>query len=278
MVFCTRFVVPQTDPLTLAFLRCGIGALCLAPVLARGPWRRGARRADLAGVVGLGVVLYALMPASLAAGLQFTYASRGALVLASQPLLTLLLARGRGVERLTPAKLLGIALTVGGLALGLGGPAPAGAGAERVWVGDALLFFAALCVAVYSVHSPPYLSRYPPLVFTALTMTTGALALAPGATAASLAHGFPRFTPLGWAAVLYIATFGAAIGYSLWVWALERTTPTRVVIFIPLNPLTATALGGALLGEPITPRFLAGLVVVLAGIAVTHRAERTRPP
>lgn len=73
-----------------------------------------------------------------------------------------------------------------------------------------------------------------------------------------------------------MGTFGAAIGYSLWVWALERTTPTRVAIFLTLNPLTATFLGGALLDEPITWRFIAGLVVVLAGIVITNSPEPAR--
>ena len=35
MVFCTRFVIDQTEPLTLAFFRFGIGFVCVAPVLAR---------------------------------------------------------------------------------------------------------------------------------------------------------------------------------------------------------------------------------------------------
>jgi drug/metabolite transporter (DMT)-like permease len=267
MVFSTRFVVSQTDPLTLAFLRCAIGAACLLPMLAAR--RPGVRRADLAGITGLGVVLYALMPVLLAFGLQFTYASRGALVLASQPLLTLGLARWRGQESLTPAKLAGIAATIGGLGLALAGR-PGATDAAHLWVGDLILLGAALCVAVYTVYARPYLGRYSPIVFTALTMTVGAVTLAPVAALVSLARGLPAFTRLGWAAVLYIGIFGAAAAYSLWVWALERTTPTRVAIFLTLNPLTATLLGGTFLDEPITSRFLLGLAVVLAGVAIAH--------
>ena len=72
MVFATRFVVAETDPVTLAFLRAAIGAACLAPVLI---WGRGPRvsRQDLAGVAALGVLLYAVMPLCLAVGLRFTY-------------------------------------------------------------------------------------------------------------------------------------------------------------------------------------------------------------
>ena len=121
-----------------------------------------------------------------------------------------------------------------------------------MWVGDLLLFAAALCVAVYNVYSRAYLQRYSALLFTTLTMTVGALALAPFAVGVSLMRGLLVLTPLGWTAVLYTGTFGAGIGYFLWVWALERTTPSRAAIFLSLNPLTAMLLGAAFLNEPVT--------------------------
>jgi drug/metabolite transporter (DMT)-like permease len=274
MVFATRFVIGQTEPITLAFFRCGIGAACLLPVLLpvllrERPGRARVRREDWPGVAGLGLLLYTVMPVSLAIGLQYTYASRGALVLASQPFLTLLLSRWRGEERLSAAKIAGLGLTVAGLALALGGRG-AGAVSPSVWLGDAVTLFAALCVSIYTVWSRPYLQRYPPLVFTALTMGVGALALLPAAGAMAWLRGWPALTPSGWAALLYIGTFGAALGYWLWCWALERTTPMRVAVFLTLNPLTATLLGVALLGEPIGLPFVAGGAIVVVGIVVAH--------
>ena len=272
MVFSTRFVIDQTDPVTLAFLRFGIGSACIAPVLLRRN-RPVLKASDWPGVVCLGLVLYAIMPVFLAAGLQFTYASRGALILVSQPLFTLLLSRWRGEERFTPAKLLGIGLAALGLALVLGEEKPSDIGNSFAGVGDLLLLFAACCVAVYNVYSRPYLKRYPAVQFTALTMTIGALALAPFAGALALTRGVPAFTPLGWTAILYIGIFGASVGYSLWASALKNTTPTRVAIFLSLNPLTATFLGWALLDEPITSRFLMGLIAVLVGIIITNKPD-----
>ena len=52
--------------------------------------------------------------------------------------------------------------------------------------------------------------------------------------------------------------------------------PPRVAIFLTLNPLTATLLGGAFLDEPITPRFVIGLLAVLAGIVAVHYPESGR--
>ena len=74
----------------------------------------------------------------------------------------------------------------------------------------------------------------------------------------------------------YIGVFGAAIGYGLWVWALKHITPARVAVCLALNPLSATVLGAVLLGEPISPRFIGGLLLVAAGIVVTGRGARPR--
>ena len=79
----------------------------------------------------------------------------------------------------------------------------------------------------------------------------------------------PRFTPGGWLAVLFIGA-SSGIGYFLWLWALQNTTPTRVTIFMALSPMTATALGALLLSEPVTPLFLTGLAAVAAGLVIAH--------
>ena len=47
--------------------------------------------------------------------------------------------------------------------------------------------------------------------------------------------------------------------------ALERATPTRVASTMTVNPLAAGLLATQLVGEPITPNLVVGLVAVFAG-------------
>src|SRR5262245_48072664 len=74
----TRYLVNAIDPLAIGAFRFGIGFLFLLPlVVFRGePW--SARR-DWLGVVGLGVLYFALFPVLFNASLIFTTAARGAL-------------------------------------------------------------------------------------------------------------------------------------------------------------------------------------------------------
>jgi drug/metabolite transporter (DMT)-like permease len=69
-----------------------------------------------------------------------------------------------------------------------------------------------------------------------------------------------------WLAIAYLGAFGGAVAFFLWVWALERTTPTRLASTMTVNPIAASALAVVLVGEPIGPSLLAGVVAVLAGI------------
>jgi drug/metabolite transporter (DMT)-like permease len=75
--------------------------------------------------------------------------------------------------------------------------------------------------------------------------------------------------------VLFLGTLGGAVGFGLWTWALQRSTPSRVAVFLALNPITAIALGALLLGEPVTIRLLLGLAAVLAGIQLASRVRPT---
>ena len=59
-------------------------------------------------------------------------------------------------------------------------------------------------------------------------------------------------------------------GYVLWLWALKTIAATRVTVFLALSPITATALGVALLGEPVTAGMMAGVVCVAAGLWVAN--------
>jgi drug/metabolite transporter (DMT)-like permease len=83
--------------------------------------------------------------------------------------------------------------------------------------------------------------------------------------------GFASTSDFGsgqWTAVVYLAIFGAALTFFLWVFALARTTPTKVTSTITLNPLTASIAAAFLVGEPIGLYLLIGIAAVFSGILI----------
>lgn len=264
----TRFVVDQTDPASLAMLRYIIGFLCLLPALLAARQTMRFERRDVAPIALLGIVQFGVLIALLNFGLKFIPAGRAALIFASFPLLTMMIAAALGRERLSMAKTAGVLLTILGVGVALGEKAARGA-AEGAWIGEAAVLGSALCGAICSVLYRPYLRKYPTLPVSAFAMLASVGFLAILAAGEGLFTHPLRFTPGGWAAVLFIGV-SSGVGYFLWLWALNHGSPTRVTAFLSLSPITAALLGGLLLREPVTTGSLLGLALVAVGLWVAH--------
>jgi drug/metabolite transporter (DMT)-like permease len=261
----TRFLVHAIDPLAIGSFRFGIGFLLLMPVawLVSGP--RPSPR-DWLGTAALGVLYFALFPILFNASLIFTTAARGALALSTLPLLTMVVGATLGREVLTGRKSAGVLLAMGGVALAL--LSGLSAAPSAAWRGDLLMVAAALCMALYSIWSKPFIGRLGPIPFTAMAMGVGGVCLV------LISWWRGSFEPVGgfgaaqWFAAVYLGVFGAALTFYLWAFALQRTTPTRVAISVCVNPIAASLVSAAILHEPLSWNLLAGIVAVFAGIWV----------
>jgi drug/metabolite transporter (DMT)-like permease len=271
-VVATRYVVPQTTPVVLAFLRYVIATVCMFALLRRSAFMPMAAR-DRGQVALLGVLFFGVFPWSFSASLTHLPSATVALVVASNPLVTLALSALRGTERLSARAMTGQLLALAGIVLALppvqfGGNSAQSSG---LWIGYAEVATTVLCGAVYNVWSRPMLLKYPSAVVTGYAMVAGTLALAPLALMQGLLTHTRTITVNGWGAVLFLGTLGGAVGFGLWGYALRRSTPSRVAVFLALNPITAIALGVLLLGEPLTWRLVLALVAVLSGIQLATR-------
>jgi len=81
------------------------------------------------------------------------------------------------------------------------------------------------------------------------------------------------FGMVQWLAVILLGVFGGAAAFYLWVYALERTTPTRVANTMTVNPITASIIAALVIGEAISLSLVVGMVAVFTGIwiALTDR-------
>ncbi|MBM3558316.1 MAG: DMT family transporter [Alphaproteobacteria bacterium] len=265
-----RLLVGETEPVTVALLRNGLGAAIILVVTlvfarARIPWR------DLLAVVAIGIALLGVFHWLATIALQFTTSGRAAIVTTSMPFMTLAVGAALGLERPTAQKIGGLALAAAGVTWALWDDAGGHPGA---WRGDLLMLLAALIGATASVFAARYVRRYPPMLVVAAGLTPAALMLALGALATGAPLVPAQLSPEGWAAVVWLGTASSAGSYFLWYWALRHTTPTLVAVTVTLNPVTALTLGLLLLGEALTAGLVGGLVLVVAGIVVANRPSR----
>lgn len=272
----TRYVIDDMDPITLAAFRFGIAFLILLPLalLARSRWPVGR---DWIGVTSLGVLFFAFFFVVYNISLSHTTAARGTLALSTLPLMTMVVAALLGSESMTARKTLGVLVAMAGVAVALLSgleSAPEGA-----WRGDLLMTGATLCMAFYMVWSQPVIARSSPLGFITASMGIGAAALAviaaaTGGFAAAATFGAPQ-----WGAILYLALFGGAAAFYLWVFGLQRASATRVANTLAVNPVAAALLATVLLGEPIGLNLVFGIAAVFVGIwiASTEPSRQVGP-
>ena len=268
----TRYAVGASDPVTLAAFRFGIAFILVLPLALalRSRWPRGR---DWLGVAALGVMFFAVFFVVYNVSMSLTTAARGSLALSTLPLVTMLVAAALGRERITARKSAGVLIAMAGVAAALAtglGDAPAGA-----WRGDLIMMAATLIMAFYSIWAGPLMARSSRLGFLAAGMGWGAaastlLAWHGGGLARSLA-----FAPGQWAAVIALGVFGGAAAFYLWVYALERTTPTRVTNTMTVNPIAASLLAAVLVDEPLGFNLLVGVIAVGAGIWIASTPGRS---
>ena len=135
-------------PLAYNALRMVLGCVVL---LMLSHWRpgRGITREDRVRLLGLGVLGHCIYQVLFIYGISLTRAGTASLVVAASPAVVALVARATGHERLPIRAVGGIALSIAGVVLVLGGSISAD-GARHLF-GDLLILAAVVCWAFYTI-------------------------------------------------------------------------------------------------------------------------------
>src|SRR5204862_84400 len=150
---------------------------CLIPPVAMAGQIRFARR-DIVPIAALGIGQFGVLIALLNYGLKTVPAARGALIFATFPLLTLVVAALLGHERVPVRQISGILATLIGVFLALSDKVLSGASVHDWGAlgGELAILGSAATGAICSVLYRPYLTRYPTLPVSAFAMMAAAAA------------------------------------------------------------------------------------------------------
>lgn len=91
-----------------------------------------------------------------------------------------------------------------------------------------------------------------------------------------------QLTPAGLGALAYLSIVGSCIGFGAFVYALAHLPASKVMTYAYVNPIIAVFAGwaagsiGLVPAEPVTVSMLAGMTVIIGGVALTIAAP-TRP-
>ncbi|MBU6957269.1 DMT family transporter [Pseudomonas sp. CVAP len=271
-----RFLADSLSPLFTASLRFLLAslALLLFMVLARIPLMRPTFRQWLQlGVLGFfGIFFYNLC---FFYGLHYINASRASLIVALNPAVIGLASWLLFKERLSRAKIAGIAICIAGAGVVIvsrNQPVFDG-GATNSWIGDLLIFGCVLGWGIYSLFSKGLNQALGPLHTVTYSIVLGTLMLC----TTSAVRGEVSLEVLGdlqltqLLSLFYLGVLGSALAYIWYYDGILKIGATRSGVFIALNPLTAVILGALLLDEQLSGAMYLGGGVILLGIYLCNK-------
>lgn len=253
-------------PFTNAGIRFGISTVVIFIWALAG--RRGLRikRGRMAALAVV-TLLFTAQLSLFYLGLSKTNASRGTLLANLQPFFTLFLAHlFIPSDRITARKLIGICLGFSGVAFVF--MATKGVPTD-FRTGDLIILCATFlwaCSAVYVkciIHDfqPFQLVLYPMALAVPIFFVEGLLW-----DPVMIGHVNLEIT----GALLYQSLVSASFGFVAWNSLLKRYGTVALHSFLFIMPISGVVLGGVVLHEPITPKILTALLLIVAGILTIH--------
>jgi drug/metabolite transporter (DMT)-like permease len=256
-----KLTVAELEPFwggALRYLPAGVLMLLLVAATRR-PLPRGR---SLTGAAVYGVVGFAASFGFAYTGLRDVPAGTAMVLIALTPLLTFGLAIAHRQERFHAQGLFGALIAL----VGIGIIFLDQLSANVPLVSLLFVLAATACIAESAVLLKG-IPRSDPFSTNAVAMLTGGGLL----LALSLVTAEPIVLPRQadtWAAVGYLVLFGSVVMFALFLYALQRWTASAVSYVTLLMPLVTVALAAVLTDERITPSFVLGGTVILAGVFV----------
>jgi drug/metabolite transporter (DMT)-like permease len=260
-------------PFTFAALRFLLAALILWVVV----WIRRSKlpttRRDWAMLAWLGVIIFSVnfglvfwgenrIPSGLTAVLQSIIPALG-LILAHYYLPN---------ERITPAKLVGMALGIIGVGVIFADQMNL-AGTPALW-GSAAIVLSSLCVAYSNVQVKLHCGHLNTPVLVAGQMSFGVLPLL---AIGWLVEGGPfklRWTMTATISLVYLAIVGSVIALLLYFWMVKRIDVTKTMLISLVTPVIALLIGWLARGETLSWRLALGSAAILSGIGMIVLPKR----
>jgi len=197
-------------------------------------------------------------------GVSLTSSTNTGVIASTIPLFILIVSFISGIERPTLRTISGIAVGFCGmltLTLKTGG--------ISLNAGDLILLGSCICWAIHTVYGKKLLNHYSPMVvivwvylFTSLYHIPLAIYQIPGQAWASI-------TALNWFYLAVSAIGSAFIANCLYYYSINKIGPSKAGVYTNLTPVFTLLLAVLIRGETITSQHIAGLLLIMTGIAVS---------
>jgi len=270
----TAACLQYMEPVTLAMLRCIIAAALLLAI-----WKVKEKNTKVSAkhlprlIIGgfIGIVCYFICEFY---GVKYTSPALAAIILAAIPVMSLIAQRISGRENLTLFKILGVVISLLGVAI------VTGIGFEKIEmtgrvVGYLFMLGAALSWVVFNYVTFPLYTHYSPLTITTVQMLAGAVSLA--VIFMLTGERLPVINIEVGLNLLFLSVFCSAAGILLYMYAFRSLGLVTTTLFINIQPIVTVIASMIILKEYLKPNEIIGGILVVAAVYLSTYQKRDLP-
>ncbi len=265
----TKQLLEDLGPLTISGLRYSLGFLCLVPFLVRSRTKIRSMSPRLwQRLFLIGLSAYTIGNGAIFWSLEYLSPMMVSLLENTQPAIILIGGAVWLRELPTQWQILGIAVSVAGGVLffssGLSAPDPIGLMLAVIGIAG----FVAFTLQTRGITRDGEVDT---LALTALPLAMGGLVTLLIALAV---EGLPSFTPRAWGIVWVLALVNTALGYVMFNHSLRVLQAFELNVILNFIPLATAFFAWVLLGDRLTFLQVAGVITVIAGVALVQMGRR----
>ncbi|WP_134159070.1 DMT family transporter [Alicyclobacillus sacchari] len=267
----TSIAAESIAPTLIVMTRMVVGGMLLSPALFIRP-RNGSEWNLLKAVriALLGLLGFTLPVTMETIGIHISSPALGAVSIALEPLLTLLVSSIVFHTRLGLRRWFAMALAGVGAWIVAGCPRP---GVSGYLAGDLLMLGAVVCYAVYNAVSGRLTADVPATGATSIMLLAGGVGCVP----LFLLNGHPwphHVSPASFWSLVFLAVFATAGAYLVWIVVLQDHDVASAAITLYLQPVFGVLLAIAIVHERPSVYFYAGGVMILLALFLGQHRPR----
>ena len=265
----SKVALRTIPPVTLLALRYLVSIPALLLVLRLRRALKPVDRRDWPILFAIGFTGYFASFCLQMLGIDRLTGSLSSLLGAMNPIFIPILAAFFLHERITPAKIACVALSMAGVVVIVGVDGTVDASGALLMLASVFLWSTA------SIIIRRVSGRYDPMQI-ALIAILCALPFTGGWSLIELQSAPCSFKRESVLAVLYMGVLGTAVTHSLWNYSLRVMDASFCSMFYPMQPLVSSILGVLFLHEAVTPGFVIGALMICCGIVAAVISAKPR--
>lgn len=260
-------VVP---PISIVFWRVFLASIIFVPIATRSKTKISIKQIKTLAPISL--ILSVNFTAAIVS-VRFIPTSLTPIIYAMTPFVTYFLVQIKNKKiDLQKRYLLGLIVGFSGLLIATYQSIKVSSDWHSILIGVSIVLVGVFCFAWYGIRSKDFQKDMSPIQISWINVIVASIALLPFALYEVITTSYlAKFDAKTSATLFGIALFGSVLAYLTYQYAIKRTSASVASLMTYIQPIFGVFLSLVLVGENITPTFLLGAIMAIAGAYIASK-------